>query len=148
MPLVDGVHFAVSEFACHDPDRTTYPEAFAEQWAKLVSMCDLIREQWGRPLFVVSGYRTPEHNQALMDADEQRGTHQVASSSFHMTGQAADLRPEQADQIDALLQLVLRMHADGELPMLGGVASYPVSCWLHVDTGIPADGHLRRWNGT
>lgn len=147
MSLPDGVHFKVSEFACHDPDRTPYRVDWDVRWAQLVGMCDLIREQWGSPLTVVSGYRTPEHNQALIDADAKMGSHQVASSSFHMTGQAADLRPETDDQVPQLLALVLRMHADGELPMLGGCADYPKSCWVHVDTGIPADGHLRRWQG-
>src|SRR5450631_1222732 len=143
--LLDGVHFAVREFACKDG--TPYPDAWEVQWTHLVGMCDLIREHWGDSLYVVSGYRTAEHNAELLAADAKMGSHQVASGSFHMSGQAADLRPSRADQVEPLLALVLQMHADGELPMLGGCASYPKSAWIHVDTGMSADGHLRRWIG-
>jgi uncharacterized protein YcbK (DUF882 family) len=143
--LPDGMHFRVEEFASHDG--VPYPEEWADQWAELVGLCDAIRERWGSPLYVVSGYRTPEHNAALVDADDARGSHQVASGSFHVSGQAADLRPERADQVPALLELVLAMHDAGQLPALGGCASYPESCWVHVDTGRAADGHLRRWTG-
>jgi uncharacterized protein YcbK (DUF882 family) len=145
--LTDGRHFKASEFACHDAERTPYPEAWADRWRLLVGMCDAIRDQWGDSLYVVSGYRTPEHNVELLKRDALLGSHQVASSSYHMSGQAADLRPSRADQVEPLLALILRMHAAGELPMLGGCASYPKSAWTHVDTGKAPDGHLRRWQG-
>lgn len=145
MSLPDGRHFKVSEFACHDG--TPYPEEWADRWALLVGMCDRIRERWGRPLTVVSGYRTPAHNAALVEADEAQGSHQVASSSEHVEGNAGDLRPETAAEVPELLALVLEMHAAGDLPELGGTADYPKSCWVHVDTGKAADGHLRRWVG-
>lgn len=143
--LPDGRHFKVSEFACHDG--TPYPEEWADRWAKLVGLCDAIRDAWGRPLTVVSGYRTLAHNQALVDADEARGSHQVASGSFHMEGMAADLRPETAEDVPQLLALVLELYGNGELPDLGGTTDYPVSCWVHVDTGKTSDGRLRRWVG-
>jgi uncharacterized protein YcbK (DUF882 family) len=145
--LPDGVHFKASEFACHDEARTPYPEEWADRWHLLVGMCDAIREQWGDALYVVSGYRTPAHNAELLIRDAEMGSHQVASSSFHLSGQAADLRPSRADQVEPLLALVLRMHAAGELPTLGGCASYPKSSWVHCDTGKAPDGHLRRWQG-
>lgn len=145
MKLPDGVHFKFSDFACHDG--TPYPEDFVEQWTGLIGICDAIREQWGAPLTVVSGYRTPRYNSDLVAADEERGTHQVASGSYHIIGQAADLRPETVAQVPQLLKLVLSMKQAGELPLLGGVASYPVSAWVHIDTGLTPDGHLRRWTG-
>lgn len=145
LSLPDGVHFRVSEFACHDG--TPYPEEWADRWADLVNLCDTIRDAWGRPLHVVSGYRTPAHNQALVDADAAQGSHQVASGSYHVQGMAADLRPETADEVPQLLAFVLSLYQAGKLPQLGGCADYPVSCWVHVDTGKTTDGHLRRWIG-
>lgn len=144
--LPDGAHFKVSEFACHDG--TPYPEEWADRWTKLVGLCDAIRERWGRPLTVVSGYRTPAHNAALIAADDAQGSHQVASSSQHVEGLAADLRPETADDVPKLLALVLSMHGAGELPALGGTADYPVSCWVHVDCRpqVPV-GRIARWVG-
>src|SRR4051812_8729451 len=130
--LPDGVHFRVSEFACHDAAKTPYPDKWIDRWVPLIDMCDAIREAWGGPLTVVSGYRTEAHNAALV---KDSVAHQVASGSYHVLGQAADLRPERAEQVPGLLVLVLDMHAKGELPMLGGCASYPVSAWVHVDTG-------------
>ena len=143
--LPDGRHFRVSEFTSHDG--VPYPEEWADRWAKLVGLCDAIRDAWGRPLTVVSGYRSPAHNQDLIDADEARGSHQVASGSYHVDGMAADLRPETADEVPQLLALVLQLYGNGELTDLGGTADYPVSCWVHVDLGKTTDGHLRRWIG-
>jgi uncharacterized protein YcbK (DUF882 family) len=145
MSLPDGVHFRVSEFTCRDGSK--YPEEWTDRWAKLVGLCDAIRERWGRPLAVVSGYRSPAHNAALVEADAAAGSHQVASGSYHVQGMAADLRPETAAEVPQLFALVLEMHTAGELPDLGGTADYPVSCWVHVDTGLTADRHLRRWIG-
>lgn len=145
MSLPDGRHFRVGEFACHTGQ--PYPEEWPDRWSILVSLCDRIRERWGRPLTVVSGYRTPAYNQGLVNGDAARGTHQVASASYHVQGMAADLRPETAAEVPQLLALVLAMYAGGELPELGGCADYPLSCWVHVDTGHASDGHLRRWDG-
>lgn len=139
MSLTPSRFFSPSEFACHDPDRTPYPEEWVDRWAAISSLCDQIREAWGRPLTVVSGYRTLSDNLALIDA--------VASGSFHLTGEAADLRPETGDEIPQLLALIVGKWYRGELPTLGGVGEYPVSCWVHVDLGKASDGHLRRWTG-
>jgi uncharacterized protein YcbK (DUF882 family) len=144
--LVDGKHFRVSEFACHDG--TAYPEEWADRWAKIVGLCDAIRDLWGAPLYVVSGYRSPEHNADLIAADEGRGAHGVASSSQHIEGNAADLRPASASEVPVLWRVVRQAQADGKLPALGGLGLYPLSCWIHVDTYHAADGHLRLWTGS
>jgi len=151
--LTDGRHFKVSEMACHDG--TAYPETFEvpgdgeQRLATLFDVMDTIREAWGGPLEVVSGYRSPAHNQALIEEDEQKGSHQVASGSQHVDGRAADLRTTGgAKDVPLLLRLVLQLYADGKIPSLGGVGGYPVSDWVHVDVRprVPTD-HLARWNG-
>jgi uncharacterized protein YcbK (DUF882 family) len=80
-----------------------------------------------KPFQVVSGYRSPTTNDALRHRSEG-----VAAGSLHMKGQASDIRL-----------------ADVPLPKLrqaaqnirrGGVGYYPVSDFVHVDTG-----RVRTW---
>jgi uncharacterized protein YcbK (DUF882 family) len=144
--LADGRHFKVAELACHDG--TPYPEAFADRLPDLMILLDAARDAWGGPVEVVSGYRTPAHNAALIEADAQAGTHGVASGSQHVEGRAADIRPAgQPGQATQLHQAIMRLWNDGKLPQLGGVGLYVKSGWVHVDTYHAPDGHLRRWLG-
>ena len=144
--LQDGRHFTVAELACHDG--TPYPEAFADRLPELMALLDAVRDAWGGPVEVVSGYRTPAHNAELLALDAKEGAHGVASGSQHVEGRAADLRPAgQPGQASALWQTVMHLYNDGKLPQLGGVGLYVKSGWVHVDTFHAADGHLRRWVG-
>jgi uncharacterized protein YcbK (DUF882 family) len=159
MTLLDGRHFTVAELACHDG--TPYPDEFADRLPTLMALLDAIRDAWGGPLEVVSGYRTPAHNAALIAADEAQdesgahigslsaGTHQVASGSQHVEGRAADLRTSGGPMdVPQLLRVINNLYTDGKLGMLGGVGDYPVSNWVHVDCRpqVP-DGHVARWHG-
>lgn len=141
MTLADGEFFKVAEFACHDPQRTPYPEAWDDRWVTLVKLCDSIRRMWGGPLSVVSGYRTQAYNDGLLASG-----HHPAANSQHIQGMAADLAPTDAskDVVAALHEMVLRAHAVGQLPQLGGLGLY--DGWIHVDTMHAPDGHLRRWD--
>ena len=144
--LPPGRWFYPSEFKCRDG--TPYPVELFQQWIKLVTLCDAIRDLWGGPLIVVSGYRTPTWNQKLIDDDQKRGAHGVVSGSIHIIGGAADLKTRHGKaDVAQLLRVVLTAHEDGKLPLLGGVAPYPESGWVHVDTFKAEDGHLRRWTG-
>jgi uncharacterized protein YcbK (DUF882 family) len=146
--LADGRHFTVAELACHDEARTPYPDAFADRLPELMALLDDVRDTWGGPIEVVSGYRTPAHNAELLALDEKNGAHGVASSSQHVEGRAADIRPAGAPgQAAQLHQAVMRLYNDGKLPQLGGIGLYVKSGWVHVDTYHPPDGHLRRWLG-
>ena len=144
--LPDGRRFKVAELACHDG--TPYPEEFADRLPALMALLDAIRDAWGGPIEVVSGYRSPAHNAELMALDDARGVHGVASGSQHVEGRAADIRPDgNPGQVSALWQTVMHLYNDGKLPQLGGVGLYVRSGWVHVDTFHAADGHLRRWVG-
>jgi uncharacterized protein YcbK (DUF882 family) len=144
--LQDGRHFTVAELACHDG--TPYPEAFADRLPELMALLDAVRDAWGGPVEVVSGYRTPAHNAELLALDAKEGAHGVASGSQHVEGRAADIRPAgKPGQASALWQAVMHLYNDGKLPQLGGVGLYVKSGWVHVDTFHAADGHLRRWVG-
>lgn len=71
---------------------------------------------------VLSGYRSPKTNAML-----RSGTSGVARNSFHMYGQAIDIRiPGQNTKIVRNTALDLRA---------GGVGYYPRSNFVHVDTG-------------
>jgi len=79
---------------------------------------------------VISGYRSPQTN-AILHAE----SHQVASGSLHMQGQAIDIR---------LAGLQLTHIRDAALGLgIGGVGYYPNSDFVHVDVG-----RVRRWSGT
>ena len=76
----------------------------------------------GEPIQIISGYRSPETNAWL--ASRNRG---VARNSYHVRGQAADIRLPNTG-LRSLRNLALDLQA-------GGVGYYPRSNFLHVDTG-------------
>lgn len=81
------------------------------------------------PIQIISGYRSPASNAKLAARSEG-----VARHSLHMEGQAIDIRIEGVD-LDRVHKAALGL---GE----GGVGLYPVSNFVHVDTG-----RTRRWQG-
>jgi uncharacterized protein YcbK (DUF882 family) len=78
---------------------------------------------------IISGYRSPATN-AMLAAT----TDGVSSNSLHMEGRAIDVRLVGLPAI-ALRDLALARQA-------GGVGYYPVSDFVHLDTG-----HVRSWSG-
>ncbi|MGH1455519.1 MAG: YcbK family protein [Alphaproteobacteria bacterium] len=76
------------------------------------------------PFNILSGYRSPKTNAML--GQKSRA---VASNSFHMYGQALDIRlPERSTK--QLRNVAKSLDA-------GGVGYYPRSNFVHVDTGTP-----------
>lgn len=71
---------------------------------------------------IISGYRSPATNEMLRST-----TSGVAKKSFHMKGQAIDIR------LTDVKTNVLRDAA--QAVGAGGVGYYPVSDFLHIDTG-------------
>lgn len=139
--LTDGEYFKVSDLACHDG--TPYPEEFEDRGVVLLRMADKIRRKAGVRCDVISAYRTKAYNERKAGKSE---AHQVASGSQHVEGRALDLRAHGFSAAQ-LYRIVKAMYDNGELPELGGIGLYPESNWIHVDTFIPPDGHLRKWIG-
>jgi hypothetical protein len=114
-------YFGRHEFACKCGKCGGYP---VEPKEAFVRKLDAFRERVGEPVYINSGIRCPEHNEAVGGADDSR----------HMYGDAADIRcdgktPEQLYAI-----------AD-EIFHDGGVGLYD---WgIHVDDR----GHRARWVG-
>ncbi|MGH6915317.1 MAG: DUF882 domain-containing protein [Geminicoccales bacterium] len=79
------------------------------------------------PIHVISGYRSPATNAMLA-----RQSTKVAKNSYHMRGRAIDIRLP-GRRLEAVRDAAIRL-------ALGGVGYYPLSDFVHLDTGPP-----RRW---
>lgn len=75
-----------------------------------------------RPLEILCGYRSPQTNAML-----RRHRSGVAKNSFHMYGQASDIRVPGRSLAD--------LHRTAVSLKLGGVGYYPRAGFVHVDTG-------------
>ena len=109
--------FRVREFRCRDgTDTILIDEA-------LVLLLQCIREHFGKPVTITSGYRTAAHNASVGGA----------KSSQHLLGRAADIRVQGVSVED------VAAYAESLMPGWGGVGRYPVKAgrakgWVHVDT--------------
>ena len=82
-----------------------------------------------KPFHVVSGYRSPKTNAML-----RRTSSGVAKRSFHMQGQAIDIRMPGAS--------LQNVHKAALALRGGGVGYYPGSNFIHLDVGP-----VRHWRG-
>jgi uncharacterized protein YcbK (DUF882 family) len=127
-------HFRLSEFDCKDG--TQYPlEWVDERLRPLCEVLEVIREAaGGRPLRIISGYRTLSYNRRIGSSD----------GSQHVQGRAADIQHPHltAAQLHAL---VLLLHGGKKLPLLGGLGRYET--FTHVDVRA-TEGRLARWDGS
>ena len=118
--------FKVREFRCRDGSDTV----MVDETLTVVLQC--IREHFGKPVTITSGYRTAAHNAAVGGA----------KSSQHLLGRAADIRV-QGVSVEAVAA-----YAESLMPDWGGIGRYPVKAgrttgWVHVDTRADK----ARWRG-
>lgn len=109
--------FKVRELRCRDGSDTV----MVDETLTVVLQC--IREHFGKPVTITSGYRTPAHNAVVGGA----------KSSQHLLGRAADIRVPGVSVED------VAAYAESLMPDWGGVGRYPVKAgratgWVHVDT--------------
>jgi len=104
-------------------------EETIEMDAGLLDLLHSLRSTLGsrRRFEVISGYRSPSTNAALFEEG-----HGVAEHSFHVAGQAIDIRLP-GRSLSALRRAALHLRR-------GGVGYYPHSGFVHVDVGP-----VRRW---
>ena len=109
--------FTVREFRCRDGSDVVMIDE------SLVVLLQCIRERFGKPITITSGYRTAAHNKSVGGA----------KSSQHLLGKAADIQVA-----DTTVEAVAA-YAESLMPDWGGVGRYPVKAgrtkgWVHVDT--------------
>ena len=112
-------NFKVREFACKGSDVVLLDE-------ELVVLLQCIREHFGKPVHITSGYRTAAYNAAVGGS----------KSSQHLLGRAADFHVEGMDVA------TVAAYAETLLPARGGIGRYPKDAahpkrrtgWVHIDT--------------
>ena len=96
----------------------TIPSNLKNNIAQLVdNVLDPLREAWGRPIIVSSGYRCPELNKAVGGS----------ATSHHMRGMAADITTGNKVDNRRLFQLII----DLKLPFTQLIDEKGFS-WVHV----------------
>ena len=102
------------------------------------NLLDKIRERWGAPIKVNSGYRSPKLNERLKGS----------KTSQHMTGQAADITTGMAGSNKVLFDLIRTMQKDGEIEFDQLIDENNYT-WIHVSlkkTGNRNEiKHLKQW---
>lgn len=112
-------YFSTKEFE-NKTDKVFYIEPL------LLERLDKVREDFGGPLVVTSGYRSPEHNAKIGGS----------KSSQHCLGKAADIRPkhftkENLDKLYLICEKYFKAVGDGRH-----------RGFIHVDI---RDDKIRRW---
>ena len=108
--------FRVREFACRDGSDPLFVDS------ALVQLLQSIRDHFGAPVVITSGYRTAAHNKAVGGAPY----------SQHCYGRAAGAG-QQSFRVGGKL-----LHRNTGHPDVGGIGRYPVKAgraagWVHVD---------------
>lgn len=103
-------------------DNTPSPTVVANLRLLIEKILDPLREAWGQPIVVDSGYRCPKLNKAVKGA----------ANSQHLLGQAADIRTlkDTPAENKKLFELVQRL----KLPYDQLIDEYGYN-WIHVSYG-------------
>lgn len=112
-------------FSSREFENSTDEEFYID--SVLLEKLDLVREEFGEPLTITSGYRSPTHNAKVGGSP----------SSQHCLGKAADIKPsisskENLDKLYLICENYFEAVGDGRN-----------KGFIHVDVRI---GKKRRWN--
>ena len=94
-----SANFTVAEFACKDGSDPVFVDS------SLAALLQKIRDHFGRPVVITSGYRTAAHNKSVGGA----------AYSQHLYGRAADIR------VQGIPVEQLAAYAETCLPGTGGI---------------------------
>ena len=121
-------NFKKSEFWCKDG--TDVPDELMDNLRELVENLQIIRDYIGKPIRVISGYRSPKYNRRIGGARK----------SQHMTAKAADLRVSGMSPRE-LREVIITLIKEGKIKK-GGVGLY--TSFVHYDVR----GRNARWKGS
>lgn len=123
--------FTSEEFACKCKNKHCEgkPPKLAMQ-STLVQALNRVREEFGQPITVTSGYRCPAHNKAIGGSPK----------SQHMLGTAVDIQPASGkpEDLERLYQLCLEEAA------FTGVGDGRKKRFVHVDCRTLRPGEKRK----
>jgi len=105
-----GKFFSEAEFKCSHCGASKMDQGFVDK-------LNILRESYGKPLRVTSGYRCPDHPVEI----------KKASSGAHTSGRAVDLAVQGADAYK-LLDIAMRMGFKGV-----GVQQKGTGRFIHLD---------------
>jgi len=127
MPNKLTANFGLSEFRCRDGSEV--PEELLENVQLLADNLQVLREHLGKPIRVISGYRSPKYNRKIGGARR----------SQHMLAKAADIKVAGMSPADVKAAIV-SLIKDGSMAP-GGVGLY--TTFTHYDVR----GRNARWYG-
>ena len=120
-------NFSAIEFKCKDGSHV--PDDLMDNVRLLCENLQVLREELGRPIRVISGYRSPKYNRRIGGARR----------SQHMLAKAADIRVVGMSPHE-VREVILRLIKEGRM-MSGGVGLY--TTFTHYDVR----GRNARWKG-
>jgi uncharacterized protein YcbK (DUF882 family) len=123
--MFSSKYFKLNEF--ESKDGAKMPESVKSNLNELAKNLDIIREHINEPIYINSGYRSPEHNLNIGGA----------KNSYHMKGLAADIRTKNYTPLQ-LKMIVEKLINEGKIKQ-GGIGLY--SNFLHYDIR----GFKSRW---
>jgi len=103
-------NFSLEEFASHDG--VPVPEKFIPNVKKLAKNLQALRDYFGEPVFITSGYRSPLWNKKVGGA----------KTSKHKKGEAADItmRHRSPEEVQNTIELLIKK----KLMKNGGLGKY------------------------
>lgn len=97
-------------------------ELIKNNLGKLVNNClDIIREEWGKPIYVNSGYRCEELNRLVKGS----------ITSHHLFGLAADITTKSILDNKRLFDLILKLKREGKIQFTQLIDESDYQ-WLHL----------------
>lgn len=116
------------------------PQGHQINLAELQKRLQLVRDAWGRPMNVTSGYRSLQQHLRIYHKLGKHGD-QVPMNSAHLSGLAADF----ADHPDGALYAWLREDPKGIAVMerAGLYGEEGTNGWVHLQSRAPRSG--KRW---
>ena len=121
-------NFHISEFKCKDG--TKVPEEYLDNVKKLAKNLQVLRDFLGKPIIVISGYRSPKYNRRIGGARR----------SQHMLATAADIKVPGLDPRD-VKEAIVTLIKEGKMDS-GGIGLYKT--FTHYDVR----GRNARWYGS